>query len=103
MNIDWNFENSYIKLPNIFYSKTFPEIFPNLRVILKNNDLVNLLELTNDDFDNFIINTVKNKNLNSFSQAYAGHQFGHFTILGDGRATILGEHLNSKKKDMTYS
>jgi len=29
----------------------------------------------------------------SFAQAYAGHQFGHFTILGDGRAIILGEHL----------
>ncbi len=28
----------------------------------------------------------------SFAQAYAGHQFGHFTMLGDGRAIILGEH-----------
>ena len=26
------------------------------------------------------------------SQAYAGHQFGHFTILGDGRAILLGEY-----------
>ena len=25
------------------------------------------------------------------SQAYAGHQFGHFAILGDGRATLIGE------------
>jgi len=25
------------------------------------------------------------------AQAYAGHQFGHFTILGDGRALLLGE------------
>jgi uncharacterized protein YdiU (UPF0061 family) len=25
------------------------------------------------------------------SQAYAGHQFGHFTRLGDGRAVLLGE------------
>jgi uncharacterized protein YdiU (UPF0061 family) len=28
-----------------------------------------------------------------FAQAYAGHQFGHFTMLGDGRAVLLGEHL----------
>ena len=35
---------------------------------------------------------------NFFSQAYAGHQFGQFTILGDGRATFLGEHLNFKKE-----
>ena len=28
-----------------------------------------------------------------FAQAYAGHQFGHFTMLGDGRAHMLGEHI----------
>ncbi len=28
-----------------------------------------------------------------FAQAYAGHQFGHFTILGDGRALVLGEKV----------
>jgi uncharacterized protein YdiU (UPF0061 family) len=28
-----------------------------------------------------------------FSQAYCGHQFGHFTTLGDGRAVVLGEHV----------
>lgn len=27
------------------------------------------------------------------AQAYAGHQFGHFTMLGDGRAILIGEHL----------
>ena len=27
----------------------------------------------------------------AISQAYAGHQFGHFTQLGDGRAVLLGE------------
>jgi uncharacterized protein YdiU (UPF0061 family) len=27
------------------------------------------------------------------AQAYAGHQFGHFTLLGDGRAILLGEHV----------
>lgn len=27
------------------------------------------------------------------AQAYAGHQFGHFTILGDGRALLAGEHV----------
>ena len=28
------------------------------------------------------------------AQAYAGHQFGHFTMLGDGRAILLGEYLS---------
>mgnify|MGYP003301172161 FL=1 len=35
---------------------------------------------------------------NYFSQAYAGHQFGNFTILGDGRAVIIGEHITNNKQ-----
>src|SRR5690606_9112488 len=27
------------------------------------------------------------------AQAYAGHQFGYFTMLGDGRAILLGEQI----------
>jgi serine/tyrosine/threonine adenylyltransferase len=27
------------------------------------------------------------------AQAYAGHQFGHFTLLGDGRALLIGEQI----------
>ena len=38
------------------------------------------------------------KNSNSIAQAYAGHQFGHFTMLGDGRAVLIGEHLSKNKK-----
>ena len=28
------------------------------------------------------------------AQAYAGHQFGHLTMLGDGRAVLLGEQIS---------
>ena len=35
------------------------------------------------------------ENCQPIAQAYAGHQFGHFTMLGDGRAILLGE-----KKDL---
>ena len=31
-------------------------------------------------------------------RAYAGHQFGHFTMLGDGRAVLIGEHVTNQKK-----
>ena len=34
----------------------------------------------------------------SIAQAYAGHQFGHFTMLGDGRAIVIGEHLTPDNK-----
>ena len=29
------------------------------------------------------------------AQAYAGHQYGHFTTLGDGRAILLGEQITA--------
>ncbi|MDB4860676.1 YdiU family protein [Alphaproteobacteria bacterium] len=95
---NWNFENSYLELPDIFYSKTKAENFPKLELILKNKDLMDTLNINHENFDNLLLDTIYNKKLNSFSQAYAGHQFGHFTILGDGRATLLGEHINNNKE-----
>ena len=40
----------------------------------------------------------------TIAQAYAGHQFGHFTMLGDGRAVLLGEHLvnNDNRFDIQF-
>jgi len=32
------------------------------------------------------------------AQAYCGHQFGHFVMLGDGRAILLGEHIDPKQQ-----
>ncbi len=33
-----------------------------------------------------------------YAQAYAGHQFGYPTVLGDGRAVVLGEHITKESK-----
>ena len=98
MQTQWNFQNSYLTLPEIFYSKTRAEKFPNLKVLLRNKNLINQLNMESDNFDTVIIESINNREINSFSQAYAGHQFGHFTILGDGRATLLGEHINNKNE-----
>jgi len=98
MQTQWNFQNSYLTLPEIFYSKTRAEKFPNLKVLLRNKNLINQLNMESDNFDKVIIESINNREINSFSQAYAGHQFGHFTILGDGRATLLGEHINNKNE-----
>ncbi len=32
------------------------------------------------------------------AQAYAGHQFGHFTMLGDGRALLIGEQITPSRE-----
>ena len=94
MNQKWNFNNSYLNLPKVFYSYTHAEKFLNLEVVTKNNKLINELNIENKNFNSFIIDSIRDRNIKSFSQSYAGHQFGNFTILGDGRATFLGEHLN---------
>ena len=95
----FNFEYSYLSLPNQFYSLTKTNIFPEPKVVLINKKLCNSLNISisnKEDLTRLIL--VKNNRNSSFSQAYAGHQFGHFTRLGDGRAIILGEHLTNDKQ-----
>tara|TARA_B100000700_G_scaffold308837_1_gene387073 strand:+ start:393 stop:1799 length:1407 start_codon:yes stop_codon:yes gene_type:complete len=94
----WNFNNSYLQLPKIFFSKTKPNQFSNLELILKNQKLIDKLSLDRSNFDKFIVKSINDDKKDFYSQAYAGHQFGHFTILGDGRATLLGEHLNKESE-----
>ncbi len=98
----WNFQDSYTKLPSIFYSKVNPENFSNKKLVLFNSDLAKSLNLDfskYDDDEKCNILLGKNKlDKNYFSQAYAGHQFGNFTILGDGRAVIIGEHITNNKQ-----
>ena len=94
----WNFDNSYLELPKIFFSKTKPNQFSNLELILKNHKLIDKLSLDKNEFDKFIVTSIADRKKDFYSQAYAGHQFGHFTILGDGRATLMGEHINRENK-----
>ena len=94
----WNFDNSYLELPKIFFSKTKPNQFSNLELILKNHKLIDKLSLNKTEFDKFIVTSIADRKKDFYSQAYAGHQFGHFTILGDGRATLMGEHINRENK-----
>ena len=102
MLLNWNFDNSYLRLPNIFYSLVNAEKFDNPELLLYNEILGKKLNLDVKNLSNdqlaLILSGQKDSNNNFFSQAYAGHQFGHFTILGDGRALLLGEHINNENK-----
>ena len=100
MLLNWNFDNSYLKLPENFYSIVKADIFPQPKIALLNKELakkLNLIISNANDNDAALILSGQKKVEGSilFSQAYAGHQFGHFTVLGDGRALFLGEHINS--------
>ena len=103
MTIGWCFDNTYSKLPDPFKEKIGPIPVKNPELIILNKNLSKDLNLDFSNLDNKIISELLSGNTlpqgsNSIAQAYAGHQFGHFTMLGDGRAVLIGEHL-SKKKD----
>jgi serine/tyrosine/threonine adenylyltransferase len=94
----WNLENSYANLPKSFYSSVHPTPVPSPKLMILNQSLAESLGLNVQDFqekDGVDILSGNGIPEGSFpiAQAYAGHQFGHFTMLGDGRAILLGEQI----------
>ena len=103
MTIGWCFDNTYSKLPDPFKEEIGPVPVKDPKLIILNKDLSKELNLDFSNLDDKKISELFSGNSlpqgsNSIAQAYAGHQFGHFTMLGDGRAVLIGEHL-SKKND----
>ena len=101
-NIDWNFDNSYSKLPDSFKENINPVKVRNPELVLLNEDLAKELDLNfsileKDKLSALFAGNILPQDSNSIAQAYAGHQFGHFTMLGDGRAVLIGEHLSKNK------
>lgn len=106
-NTGFKLENTYITLPNHFFSKQLPSLVPHPKLVLFNHTLAQELDLPQDFFTHQegIEFLSGNKILNSsipIAQAYAGHQFGYFTMLGDGRAILLGEYVtpNGERLDI---
>ena len=103
MTIGWHFDNTYSKLSKIFKEEIKPTPVDNPELIILNEELATDLNLDFSKVDNKDLAKLFSGNLlpegtNTIAQAYAGHQFGHFTMLGDGRAVLLGEHLVNKNK-----
>lgn len=94
----WNLENSYAKLPNIFFTETKPIPVSSPKLVVFNDLLATSLGLnagklqSDDGVAMFAGNKIPEGAL-PLAQAYAGHQFGNFTMLGDGRAVLLGEQI----------
>ncbi|MDE6357726.1 MAG: YdiU family protein, partial [Eubacteriales bacterium] len=98
----FNFDNSYLKLPEVFYKKSNLNNFESPKLVLLNEDLAKDLKLDINKLKEqgayILSGNIKIDGGAYISQAYAGHQFGHFTMLGDGRATLIGEHSLSNEK-----
>jgi len=94
----WRFEHSYAALPPIFSAPAEPTAVPAPQLVAFNRSLATCLGLVlvppegPEDAAIFAGNRLP-AGSHPIAQAYAGHQFGHFTVLGDGRAILLGEQI----------
>ncbi len=100
-SVNWNFDNSYFKLPDTFKENIDPFSVKNPNLILLNEHLatelnLNFSKIKKDELSSLFAGNKLPKGSDPIAQAYAGHQFGHFTMLGDGRATLIGEHVTNK-------
>ena len=108
-NFGLNFDTTYTMLPKKFFSKQKPDIITSPEIVIINNNLgqsmgLDFSKLNAAEQGDFFSGNRLPEGSSSFSQAYAGHQFGHFTMLGDGRAHICGEHIapNGKRLDIQF-
>lgn len=98
IEIGWNLDISYVHLPKSFFTIIKPNPVPLPKLIILNYPLAISMGLSMEALqseDGVAVlagNSIPEGSL-PLAQAYGGHQFGHFTMLGDGRAMLLGEHV----------
>jgi uncharacterized protein YdiU (UPF0061 family) len=96
----WQLENTYAELPDTFYNLQAPVAVKKPELVLFNESLahdlgLDFLKKEKAEIAEYFSGNKVPKGAKPLSQAYAGHQFGHFNMLGDGRAILLGEQIDS--------
>ncbi|MFN7977602.1 MAG: YdiU family protein [Vicinamibacterales bacterium] len=94
----WQLEHTYATLPALFHSRVSPTPVREPEFVVFNAPLAAALGLDATALDSAVGAAIFGGNAlpegaQPLAQAYAGHQFGHFTGLGDGRAILLGEQI----------
>ncbi|MPN16872.1 hypothetical protein SDC9_164219 [bioreactor metagenome] len=105
-NMGWNFDNSYKNLPKSFYSEIDLNPVKKPELVIFNQPLAEALELNAESLksEDGLQVLAGNKKIEGgayIAQAYSGHQFGNFTMLGDGRAVLIGEQKLQNKTSVT--
>lgn len=98
MNTNWRFEHSYLELPNEFYSPISLQPIRDPKLVVVNQPLakelgLDIREEDKETWAKIFSGSLLPEGAKPTALAYAGHQFGHFTMLGDGRALWYGEHI----------
>ncbi len=101
MTIRIPFDNSYAKLPERFYSRLAPTPVEKPALVRVNAPLARELGIDPDALAseaglNVLAGNAVPEGADPIAQAYAGHQFGGWVPqLGDGRAILLGEVIDT--------
>ena len=95
--VGWRFDNTYSRLPDVLFAPARPAAVRAPRVSILNHRLADELgldlgALSPEAAAALFAGQDLPAGSQPIAQAYAGHQFGGFTMLGDGRAILLGEH-----------
>jgi uncharacterized protein YdiU (UPF0061 family) len=105
----WKFDNTYGQLPEAFYARLNPVPVRSPKLVVLNSALAQFLGLNPGALNGDEGAAVFSGNripagAEPLAQAYAGHQFGFFTMLGDGRAILLGEQMTpeGERFDIQY-
>lgn len=98
METGWNLDNSYARLPETFFTRQSPTAVRSPKLIILNDLLaktlgLNVQALQSKEGVAVLAGNQIPEGALPLAQAYAGHQFGNFTMLGDGRAVLLGEQI----------
>lgn len=101
----WNFDNSYTRLPEALFVHQMPDPVARPGMVILNHGLALALGLSPGEGDEaFLAGNELPDGATPVAQAYAGHQFGHPNMLGDGRAVLVGEHIapDGSRHDIQY-
>lgn len=105
INAGWNLENSYSLLPEVLFTRQDPTPVRAPRLVILQHSLavslgLNPEYLKSEEGIAVLAGNQIPEGSAPLAQAYAGHQFGHFTMLGDGRALLLGEQITQSGKSV---
>ncbi|NIY57681.1 protein adenylyltransferase SelO family protein, partial [Francisella orientalis] len=97
----FQFETTYTQLPRSFYTYCDPFPCASPEIVILNTDLAQTIGLNFSHMSPYELELLFSGNqmpgsTKTFAQAYAEHQFGHFTHLGDGRALMWGKHITQQ-------
>jgi uncharacterized protein YdiU (UPF0061 family) len=97
----WRLEQTYANLPNVFFAEAVPMRVQAPRIAILNQRLaaelgLDLHEVPDELAANWFAGQQLPPGAVPIAQAYAGHQYGGFTMLGDGRAILLGEQRTAR-------